>query len=52
MLDSPEQIRMLAPKIHAQAVASQLMPLGNITSMTPEERALIGAWIAAGARTD
>ncbi|GAB3375441.1 urate hydroxylase PuuD [Azotobacter armeniacus] len=52
MLDSPEQIRSLAPKIHAQTVASQLMPLGNVTGMTPEERALIGAWIAAGARID
>ncbi|MDV7213705.1 hypothetical protein R4769_21495, partial [Azotobacter beijerinckii] len=52
MLDSPAQIRALAPKIHAQAVASQLMPLGNLTGMTPEERELIGAWIAAGARID
>jgi len=52
MFDSPEQIRVLAPKIQAQAVASQLMPLGNLTGMTPEERALIGAWIAAGAQTN
>ncbi|SEI46242.1 Uncharacterized membrane protein [Azotobacter beijerinckii] len=52
MLDSPAQIRALAPKIHAQAVASQLMPLGNLTGMTVEERELIGAWIAAGARID
>ena len=52
MLDSPGQIRILAPKIQALAVASQLMPLGNVTGMTPEERELIGAWIAAGARID
>lgn len=52
MLDTPQQIQALAPKIQAQAVASQIMPLGNITQMTPEERELIGSWIAQGARTE
>ncbi len=50
MFDTPQQIHLLAPKIHAQAVASQIMPLGNITQMTQEERELIGAWIAQGAQ--
>jgi len=27
------------------------MPLGNLTKMTPEERALLGKWLAEGART-
>jgi uncharacterized membrane protein len=49
MLDTPEQIKAQAAKIHAQSVASQIMPLGNITQMTQEERNLIGAWIAQGA---
>ncbi|GLZ89528.1 hypothetical protein Pres01_55790 [Metapseudomonas resinovorans] len=52
MLDTPQQIQMLAPKIQAQAVASQIMPLGNITQMTQEERDLIGSWIAQGAKTN
>ncbi|MCY1173712.1 hypothetical protein D9M73_138860 [compost metagenome] len=52
MLDTPQQIQMLAPKIQAQAVASQIMPLGNITQMTQEERDLIGGWIAQGAKTN
>lgn len=52
MFDTPQQIQALAPKIQAQAVASQIMPLGNITQMTPEERELIGSWIAQGARTE
>ncbi|SFP80142.1 Uncharacterized membrane protein [Geopseudomonas sagittaria] len=52
MFDSAEQIRQLAPKIHAQAVASQIMPLGNITQMTEQERELLGAWIASGAPID
>ena len=50
MFDTPQQIQLLAPKIHAQSVASQVMPLGNITQMTQEERDLIGAWIDQGAQ--
>jgi len=50
MLDTPEQIKAQVAKIHAQSVASQVMPLGNITQMTQEERDLIGAWIDQGAQ--
>ena len=50
MLDTPEQIKAQAAKIHAQSVASQIMPLGNITQMTQEERDLIGSWIDQGAQ--
>jgi uncharacterized membrane protein len=52
MLDTPQQIKAQAAKIHAQTVASEVMPLGNITQMTREERELIGAWIAQGAPLD
>jgi len=52
MFDTPQQIQASAPRIHAQAVASQIMPLGNLTKMTPTERELLGAWIMAGARVD
>jgi uncharacterized membrane protein len=45
MFDTPEQIRQQAARIQAQAVASQIMPLGNITQMTAQERELLGAWI-------
>lgn len=51
MFDTPEQIKLQAPRIQAQAVASQIMPLGNITQMTQQERDLIGAWIVQGAQT-
>ncbi|BAQ82326.1 MULTISPECIES: urate hydroxylase PuuD [Pseudomonas] len=51
MFDTPEQIRLQAARIQAQAVTSQIMPLGNITQMTQQERELIGAWIAQGAQT-
>ncbi len=50
ILDTPEQIKAQAAKIHAQTVASQIMPLGNITQMTQDERDLIGAWIDQGAQ--
>ncbi|MNE22412.1 hypothetical protein D3C80_1156210 [compost metagenome] len=50
VLDTPQQIQAQAAKIHAQSVASQVMPLGNITQMTQAERDLIGAWIAQGAQ--
>ncbi|HBM65752.1 MAG TPA: hypothetical protein DD418_19780, partial [Pseudomonas sp.] len=34
MFDTPQQIQAQAARIQAQAVASQIMPLGNITQMT------------------
>jgi len=48
-LDVPSMWTQQAPQIHQQAVATETMPLGNLTGMTKEERALLGAWIAAGA---
>ncbi|EPJ78696.1 Uncharacterized membrane protein [Pseudomonas kilonensis] len=52
MFDTPQQIQQQAARIQAQAVTSQIMPLGNITQMTQQERDLIGAWINQGARTN
>jgi uncharacterized membrane protein len=52
MFDTPMQIQQQAARIQAQAVASQIMPLGNITQMTQQERDLIGTWINQGARTN
>jgi uncharacterized membrane protein len=49
MLDSPERIRAAATRIHQQTIATQAMPIGNLTQMKPEERALLGQWLAAGA---
>ncbi|WP_299203645.1 urate hydroxylase PuuD [uncultured Amphritea sp.] len=51
MMDTPEQIQILAPRIQAQAITTQAMPLGNITQMTQQERDLLGTWIAQGALT-
>ncbi|MBF0676073.1 urate hydroxylase PuuD [Pseudomonas sp.] len=52
MFDTPEQIQQMSEKIYAQAVATQVMPLGNLTQMTQEERDLLGDWIEKGARID
>ena len=49
ILDTPEQIKAQIAKIHAQTVATQIMPLGNITQMTQDERDLLGQWISQGA---
>ena len=49
MLDTPERIRAAAARIHQQTIATQAMPIGNLTQMKPEERALLGQWLAAGA---
>ena len=51
LLDSPDHIHDNAQRIEQQAVATQTMPLANLTKMTPDERALIGRWIAEGAKT-
>jgi uncharacterized membrane protein len=47
-LDSFEHVSAAAARIKAVAVDTQVMPLGNPTHMTPTERQLLGAWIAAG----
>lgn len=47
-LDSPEEIREHRDRIFIRAVATRSMPLANMTGITEEERALLGAWYAQG----
>ncbi|MDR3482335.1 MAG: urate hydroxylase PuuD [Burkholderiaceae bacterium] len=49
LLQTPELIRKNATKVYLQAVQLKAMPLGNLTNMSDEERAIIGAWYEAGA---
>ncbi len=51
VFDTPEHIKLYAPRMYDMAVASHAMPLGNETGMTDAERAELGAWIKAGAVT-
>ena len=48
--DTPAEIHANAQLIYQQAVAQRTMPLGNLTHMTPAERATLGAWIKQGAK--
>ena len=52
VFETPGQIKQRAPLIHAVAVASKAMPLGNETRMTDVERALLGSWVKSGAPID
>jgi len=51
-LDTPDQIAQGAQKINQQVVQLKAMPLANLTNMTDAERAALGAWFAAGAKTE
>jgi uncharacterized membrane protein len=44
MLDTPERINALKPRIIMQAVQLKAMPLGNVTGITDVERALLARW--------
>ena len=50
MLDAPEKVRALAEKIRFRVVETKTMPMANKTGITEEERALLGRWIAQGAK--
>lgn len=45
MYDKLDEIVANAPRIRAQAVTSQIMPPGNLTGMTGQEREILGAWL-------
>ncbi len=49
LLDSAEQIRLHANMIAINAVRSRAMPPGNVTEITPDERQVLAAGLAAGA---
>lgn len=48
-MDTPEQLRLLAPRIKERAANLKTMPLANKTLMTDEERAQLAAWVDQGA---
>jgi uncharacterized membrane protein len=50
-LDTAEDIKAHAQLIYQQAVQQKAMPLGNVTQITDDERALLGQWFEGGAKT-
>ena len=52
VLESPQSVQALAPRIRFRTVENETMPLANKTGMTAEERVLIRRWIDPGARVE
>jgi len=50
-LDTPEGVKASAQMIYQQVVVLRQMPMNNATGLTEAERALIGEWFKAGAKT-
>ena len=49
IFEQPAVIRARIPDIKRVAIDARIMPLGNLTHITDEERALLGQWIDEGA---
>jgi len=49
VLETPEQIAGQAAKI-GETVGNGYMPIGNLTQMTTDERRIVAAWVAQGAK--
>jgi uncharacterized membrane protein len=50
VLETADQVAANAAKI-AETVGNRYMPIGNLTQMTDQERAIVSAWFAQGAPT-
>jgi uncharacterized membrane protein len=49
MFDTPDQIRIAAPRIIERAAVQSTMPPGNKTGITADEREILRRWASAGA---
>ena len=50
VLETIDDLRRYADLVDLHSVRTRTMPLGNLTGMTDEERARLGAWLAAQPR--
>ena len=41
-----------APRLYQQVIVTRIMPLGNVTNITEQERAVLAAWVKAGAKME
>jgi uncharacterized membrane protein len=48
MFDTAPAIEARAERIHQQVVVLKIMPPGNLTQLSEDERGAIGRWFAAG----
>lgn len=51
VFETPESIAAQALTIYQQTVVTKAMPIGNLTGITDEERALVDKWYQLGAKT-
>ena len=51
-LDSLDGLKQHAQLVYQQVVVTKIMPMNNATGITDAERALIGQWFLAGAKTE
>ena len=52
LLHTPDNIVLNSQRMYQQVVVTRIMPLGNLTKITDEERAVISAWVKAGAKME
>ena len=52
LLHTPGDLVQNAPRLYSQAIVTRAMPLGNVTQMTEQERAVLAAWVKAGAKME
>ncbi len=52
LLHTPADLVQNAPRLYQQVIVTRIMPLGNITQITEQERAVLAAWVKAGAKMD
>jgi uncharacterized membrane protein len=52
VLHTPADLIANAERVYQQVVVTRAMPLGNTTQITEQERAVIAAWIKAGAKPE
>ncbi len=52
LLHTPADLVQNAPRLYQQVVVTRAMPLGNITQLTEQERAVLAAWVRAGAKME
>lgn len=52
LLHNPADIVQNSQRIYQQVIVTRIMPLGNLTKITEQERAVLSAWVKAGAKIE
>ncbi len=52
LLHTPADIVQNAQRMYQQVIVTRIMPLGNLTHMTDEERAVLAVWVKVGAKME